>query len=154
VSLGALLAGACDSSLARAALLDALIGQEEARFAALAAGGASPGAICRGLMGFWSAMGAALARSAGAPSPAGPYLQPEVWRPRAARRTRFVRGWLEGLPDRDPEGPLAVAAFVVGRGIFDLGLQLAVARQREERVADAAALLGHCIALTRSSPAE
>jgi AcrR family transcriptional regulator len=152
--LGGLLAGACDSSDARAVLLDALIDDEEERFARLAADGADAEAICRALLSYWSAMGAALAGSAGATTLSGPCLDPEAWRARAERRARWARGWLEGVPGRDPGVPVVAAAFVVGRGLFDLGLQLSLARQREERIADAAALLARCVALTTSTSSE
>jgi hypothetical protein len=43
--------------------------------------------------------------------------------------------------------------FVLGRGVFELGIQLSLTSDREERIADAGALLGLCARLASPRPA-
>jgi AcrR family transcriptional regulator len=159
--LEALLTGACASSEARAALLDELIYQEQSAFDSMAAAGAAPEAICEGVLRFWATAAATLAGAAGAATLSGPCLEADAWGLRAERRARRLRAWLEALQGDEKSDRLAAAVFVVGRGLFELGLQLSLARDRDESIADAAALLAFCArpaapsaALTSSSPAQ
>ncbi len=142
--LEALLAAACASSTARAALLDELIYEEQTLLDALAKADAAPEAVTEGLLRFWADMAASLAQSAGAATLSGPCIDAESFRLRAERRARRLRAWLEKLDGAGGEDRLAAAVFVIGRGVFELGLQLSLAHDREARIADAAALLARC----------
>jgi hypothetical protein len=151
--LDALLAGTCGSSAARAALLDELIYEEQTLFDVLAEADAAPEAVSEGLLRFWATAAASLAGAAGAAALTGPCLDAEAWGLRAERRARRLRGWLERQHGADGSDRLAAAVFVLGRGVFELGIQLSLAHDREERIADVGALLGRCARLVSPLPA-
>ena len=143
----ALLHESCRSASARASLLDELVYEEQGCLDSLCAAGASPEAVCEGILRFWCESARDLARAAGASSLSGPALDPGAWALRAERRGRNVRGWLAGLHGGAEGGRLEAAVFVLGHAFLELGLLFAQAREPgprvDERLADAAALLGH-----------
>jgi hypothetical protein len=149
--VGPLLHDACRSSAARAALLDELVYEEQLVLDGLCAAGATPDAVCGGLLRFWSESARRLAHASGASSLTGPGLEPEAWTLRADRRSRRVRSWLCELHgSRGGEG-IEAAVFVLGHAFLELGLLFAQSREAPEvvegRLAGAAALLGRVVDL-------
>lgn len=150
-----LLADSCRSSGARAALLDELVFEEQCTLDALA--GSGPEQACEGMLRFWSESARGLARAAGSATLTSPSLEPDAWSLRAERRARHLRGWLGAVHGGRAAGaPLEAAIFVLGHAFLELGLLFAQAREPaeivEERIADAAALLGQCVRLAASEP--
>jgi AcrR family transcriptional regulator len=152
-----LLADSCRSAQARAALLDELVAEEQARLASLTESGAATEVACEGMLRFWARSARELARAAGASSLTGPALEPDAWQLRAERRARRIRGWLA-----ETHGPLAepaaeAAVFVLSHAFLELGLLFAQAREPAEivdaRVSDAAALLAHCARFAKADAA-
>jgi AcrR family transcriptional regulator len=148
--LRSLLEASCRSSAARAAILDEFVFEEQQALDALAAVGAAPEAVCDGLLRFWAGSGRELARAAGAASLTGPSIDLEAWALRAERRSRGVRSWLLAA-GAAPTESVEAAVFVLGHAFLELGLLFAQSRDPaevlEERLADAAALLGICARL-------
>jgi AcrR family transcriptional regulator len=148
--LRSLLEASCRSSAARAAILDEFVFEEQCALDALVAGGAPPEAVCDGLLRFWAGSGRELAQAAGAASLTGPSIDLEAWALRAERRSRGVRSWLLGSGAPASE-TVEAAVFVLGHAFLELGLLFAQSRDPagilEERLADAAALLGICARL-------
>jgi AcrR family transcriptional regulator len=150
-----LLVDSCSSSAARAALLDELVFEEQCALDALS--GSEPELVCEGMLRFWAESARGLARAAGSATLTSPSLEPEVWALRADRRSRRLRDWLRTLHGGAAAGePLEAAVFVVGHAFLELGLLFAQAREPagalDERLQDAASLLGRCARLAGSEP--
>lgn len=152
------------SSGSRAALFDELVGHEQTWLTALAATGATPEAVCEGMLRFWARCACELGRAVGAAALTRSFLEPHAWALRTERRTRCVRSWLASLHEGSTDDALEPAVFVLCQALPEFGLLFAQAREpaeiREARIADAGALLGRCArlaplaTLTSASPAE
>ena len=128
--------------------------EEQCALDALA--GSEPESVCEGMLRFWAESTRGLAQAAGAATLTSPSLDPEAWSLRAERRARRLRGWLSDLHGGAAGEPVEAAVFVLGHAFLELGLLFAQAREPaeivEERIFDAAALLGRCARLAGSDP--